>query len=129
MNSRIASVFSKKGTNVLIMVLRHADMMVLTRRATDHLAVVLLFARECCPDMAKASFPPLDSSQLLDEQLLIRALIPRFGGAMLKFTLDATFSPNCCYLTSRTLTGSVEYESVVPYLRTVLATSPKEWYL
>jgi hypothetical protein len=60
-------VFSKKGTNVLILALRHADMMVFIWRATDRLAVVVLFTRNFCSDAAKASFPPLDSSQLLDK--------------------------------------------------------------
>jgi hypothetical protein len=81
-------MFSKECTEVIVMLLRNANMMVLMQCTSYWFAWESTFCGESRSDAAKTGFATLNSSQLFDKTFLVRALVPSFGSAMFQLTLD-----------------------------------------
>jgi hypothetical protein len=93
----ITGILLKKGTDMVMVVLGNTNMMMFFRRYAHHFALIWLFPVDFCANMTQTSFATFYSSQLLDEQLLVSALVSCLRRAMLEFTLQKyTSMPNVC---------------------------------
>jgi hypothetical protein len=116
----ISGIRTEECADVLILILGNANMMVFLRR-TGHL-LVWLGINISCSNSTDASLAALYPGQLLYKELAICPFVASFGSPMLQLSL----SNEICELKVRKstraicLTGSVEYESVVPNCLTIL---------
>ena len=82
LNSRVTSVLCKKATDVLVMTLRNADVIVLLRGPFHRFTSALTCPGKFCSNTAKPSFTALNPSKLHDKLFLISAFISPFWGPM-----------------------------------------------
>jgi hypothetical protein len=80
-------MLSNKTAKVFPMILRNSNMVMLLRCTGSHFAFELPVANKLCPNTTNTSLTAFNSSQLLDEELFVRALVSGLWGAMLKFAL------------------------------------------
>jgi len=114
----IAYVSVKECANMLITVFRYAYAVVLLQWA-NYCFVIPSKVGHPGSDLTDAGFAALNLSKLFDEEPFVCALEPGLWLSVFKFTLRSSESVLITSRSLQLLTGSCEYESVVPNLHTV----------